>query len=180
MHFTQCEDQSGISPTPPFDWTAKKTRYKYTDKKESLLYISCFSFSFLYLFSNMKSLHCVYSANRFADQYTLDLEGFVSNKMINQIDINNQKQMSPHEFTATINTFNTAAWHYPPPNRIGTGSLNYYLFCLSTIVLVAVITAIHYTHQIGLILVLPFSFLLFSLIIIYWRRRKMNRVSVYL
>lgn len=50
MHFTQCEDQSGISPTPPFDWTAKKTRYKYTDKKESLLYISCFSFSFLYLF----------------------------------------------------------------------------------------------------------------------------------
>ncbi|KAG2211842.1 hypothetical protein INT47_004529 [Mucor saturninus] len=107
----------------------------------------------------MKSLHCVYSANRFADQYTLDLEGF----------------MSPHEFTATINTFNTAAWHYPPPSRIGTGSLNYYLFCLSTIVLVAVITAIHYTHQIGLILVLPFSFLLFSLIVIYWRRRKMNR-----
>ncbi|KAI7886865.1 uncharacterized protein EV154DRAFT_521021 [Mucor mucedo] len=83
--------------------------------------------------------------------------------------------MSPHEFTATINTFNTAAWHYPPPSRIGTGSLNYYLFCLSTIVLVAVITAIHYTHQIGLILVLPFSFLLFSLIVIYWRRRKMNR-----
>lgn len=35
----------------------------------------------LYLFSfhtNMKSLHCVYSGNRFADQYTLDLEGFVS------------------------------------------------------------------------------------------------------
>lgn len=86
--------------------------------------------------------------------------------------------MSPHEFTATINTFNTAAWHYPPPSRIGTGSLNYYLFCLSTIVLVAVITAIHYTHQIGLILVLPFSFLLFSLIVIYWRRRKMNRVNV--
>lgn len=26
----------------------------------------------------MKSLHCVYSGNRFADQYTLDLEGFVS------------------------------------------------------------------------------------------------------
>lgn len=86
--------------------------------------------------------------------------------------------MSPHEFTATINTFNTAAWHYPPPNRIGTGSLNYYLFCLSSIVLVAVITAIHYTHQIGLILVLPFSFLLFSLVIIYWRRRKMNRVII--
>lgn len=25
----------------------------------------------------MKSLHCVYNKNRFADQYTLDLEGFV-------------------------------------------------------------------------------------------------------
>lgn len=28
----------------------------------------------------MKSLHCVYSKNQFADQYTLDLEGFVRNK----------------------------------------------------------------------------------------------------
>lgn len=25
----------------------------------------------------MKSLHCVYNGGRFADQYTLDLEGFV-------------------------------------------------------------------------------------------------------
>lgn len=32
----------------------------------------------------MKSLHCVYSGNRFADQYTLDLEGFVS---VNDQDI---------------------------------------------------------------------------------------------
>ncbi|KAG2234868.1 hypothetical protein INT48_000531 [Thamnidium elegans] len=107
----------------------------------------------------MKSLHCVYSGNRFADQYTLDLEGF----------------MSPHEFTATINTFNTAAWHYPPPNRMGSGSLNYYLFCLSSVILVAVIIAIHYTHQIGFVLVLPFSFLAVSMIIVYWRRRKMIR-----
>lgn len=26
----------------------------------------------------MKSLHCVYNKDRFADQYTIDLEGFVN------------------------------------------------------------------------------------------------------
>jgi hypothetical protein len=26
----------------------------------------------------MKTLHCVYNSGRFADQYTLDLEGFVN------------------------------------------------------------------------------------------------------
>lgn len=85
--------------------------------------------------------------------------------------------MSPHEFTATINTFNTAAWHYPPPNPMGSGSLNYYLFCLSSMILVAVIISIHYTHQIGLVLVLPFSFLFCSMILVYWRKRQMSRVK---
>jgi hypothetical protein len=85
--------------------------------------------------------------------------------------------MSPHEFTATINTFNTAAWHYPPPIPIGTGPLNYYLLCLSSVILIGVLVAIHFTHQIGMILLLPFSFLLFSMIIIYWRKRQTNKVS---
>jgi c-di-AMP phosphodiesterase-like protein len=84
--------------------------------------------------------------------------------------------MTPHEFSATMNTFNTAAWHYPPPKPIGTGSLNYYLLCLSCVILISIIIAIHYTHQIALILLLPFSFLVFSTMIIYWRRRKMSRV----
>lgn len=101
----------------------------------------------------------VYSGDRFADQYTLDLEGF----------------MSPHEFTATINTFNTAAWHYPPPKPLGSNSLNYYTVALFTIILFGVITAIHYTHRMGLILVLPFSFLTISMAIIYWRRKQMKK-----
>ncbi|CAO0793732.1 unnamed protein product [Mucor circinelloides] len=103
----------------------------------------------------MKSLHCVYSGNRFADQYTLDLEGF----------------MSPHEFTATINTFNTAAWHYPPPSPF-TGSINCYLICLAALILTAVIAAIHHTHQIGFILALPFTFLFISMIVIYYRKKQ--------
>lgn len=87
--------------------------------------------------------------------------------------------MSPHEFTATISTFNTAAWHYPPPIAVGssTSGVNYYLVCLSFIILIGVITAIHYTHQIGMILLLPFSFLVFSMILIYWRRRQTKKVK---
>lgn len=86
--------------------------------------------------------------------------------------------MSPHEFAATINTFNTAAWHYPPPKPMGVSSLNYYLVCLSIILLFAVVMAIHHTHQIGLILVIPFTFLFGSMVVIYWKRRQMKRVSI--
>ncbi|KAI8994488.1 hypothetical protein BDB01DRAFT_772993 [Pilobolus umbonatus] len=109
----------------------------------------------------MKSLHCVYSKDRFANQYTLDLEGF----------------MSPHEFTATINTFNTAAWHYPPPSSFGVGSIHFYFFCLSILILSSIIIAIHYTHQIGLMLALPFSFLLLNMVMIGWNKRQKKRVG---
>lgn len=84
--------------------------------------------------------------------------------------------MSPHEFTATINTFNTAAWHYPPPTSF-TGSINYYLICLATLILAAVIVAIHRTHQIGFLLTLPFTFLFTSIIVIYYRKRQKSKVS---
>jgi hypothetical protein len=86
--------------------------------------------------------------------------------------------MSPHEFTATINTFNTAAWHYPPPLAFGTGYLHIYLFCIAFTVLASVITAIHYTHHISLILALPFSFLTICMTVIGWRRRQRNRVRI--
>ena len=85
--------------------------------------------------------------------------------------------MSPHEFAATINTFNTAAWHYPPPKPIGVSSVNYYLVCLFTLILFAVVISIHYTHHIVLILVLPFSFLFISMVVIYWKRKQIKKVE---
>lgn len=84
--------------------------------------------------------------------------------------------MNPHEFTATINTFNTAAWGYPPPSPL-TGAVQFYLICASTIIIATVFVVVHHTSQMGFILILPFSFLTICLAVIYYRRRQRNRVS---
>lgn len=83
--------------------------------------------------------------------------------------------MSAHEFAATINTFNIAAWHYPPPSPI-SGAMYFYLLCLSTLLVTTIFVAIHHTHQMGLMLALPFSFLIISMTIIYYRRKQREKV----
>jgi glycerol uptake facilitator-like aquaporin len=85
--------------------------------------------------------------------------------------------MSTHEFTATINTFNTAAWHYPPPNPF-EGSAVFYTCFFITFILVGAIATIHRTEQQGFVLlVLPFLFLVCSSLIVYYRKRQRQRVK---
>lgn len=83
--------------------------------------------------------------------------------------------MNPHEFTATINTFNTAAWNCPPPTRL-TGATQFYLICASTIIITIIFVTIHQTNQMGFMLMLPFSFLSLCLMVIYYRRRQRIKV----
>lgn len=84
--------------------------------------------------------------------------------------------MNPHEFTATINTFNTAAWNCPPPARI-TGVTQFYLVFASTIMITTIFVVIHQTNQMGLTLFFPFLFLTACLTFIYYRRRQRSRVT---
>ncbi|KAI7902116.1 uncharacterized protein BX663DRAFT_543587 [Cokeromyces recurvatus] len=104
----------------------------------------------------MKVLHCTYSKNKFADKYTLDLEGF----------------MSPREFTTTINTFNTAAWRYPPPVSIGSSISHTVFVCLIIVIFISLMTIIRQTNQMELIWIPPFSLLAIIIIIIYYRHRQ--------
>ncbi|KAI9315660.1 hypothetical protein BX666DRAFT_1957863 [Dichotomocladium elegans] len=103
----------------------------------------------------MKSMHCVYRNGCFDDQYTLELEGF----------------MSRTEFASTMNTFNAAAIHHPPPPSISSSRLVLFNMCTTISILCSIGLAIHYTHHVYLLLVIPISFLTFSLVIISWRRR---------
>ncbi|KAI8348847.1 hypothetical protein EDC96DRAFT_520510 [Choanephora cucurbitarum] len=106
----------------------------------------------------MKSLHCVYNKKCFANQYTLDLDGF----------------MTPHEFASTINTFNAAAWHYPPPSPIHRSTS--VLFLLLGLLLIATTAfLIQQTHRVSTVLALPLFFLLCSMAFILYRRRQKQR-----
>lgn len=87
--------------------------------------------------------------------------------------------MSPHEFTATINTFNTAAWHYPPPNP-SEGSVTFYICLFVICLLIGATTTIYRTQQQGFVLLaLPFVFLVCSGMVMYYRKRQRRRVGIY-
>ncbi|ORX47235.1 hypothetical protein DM01DRAFT_1410341 [Hesseltinella vesiculosa] len=102
----------------------------------------------------MKSIQCPLFHRRFDDQYSLDLQGF----------------MSPQEFASVINTFNEAVYHTPPPPNLSSSLATILFACFSTLVILVVIASIHYTHHLSLILIIPTTFLLLTTIILAWRR----------
>ncbi|KAI9300136.1 hypothetical protein BJ944DRAFT_273458 [Cunninghamella echinulata] len=103
----------------------------------------------------MKSIHCVMSNRHFDDQYTLNLDGF----------------MTPQEFLSTMTTFNQLVEKNPPPPSLSSGLCTMLFACFSTIVILLVIAFIHYTRHLAFILILPFTFLFLSGLLILWRRR---------
>ncbi|KAI8149718.1 hypothetical protein BJV82DRAFT_589035 [Fennellomyces sp. T-0311] len=103
----------------------------------------------------MKSMHCIYRQGRFDDQYTLELNGF----------------MTRQEFAATMNSFNSVVLRHPPPPSLSSGRIAFVISCIATSVLCAIVLAIHYTHHMAMMLAIPFSFLTLSIVLITWRRR---------
>ncbi|KAI9480315.1 MAG: hypothetical protein EXX96DRAFT_537599 [Benjaminiella poitrasii] len=83
--------------------------------------------------------------------------------------------MSPHEFAATINTFNTAAWRYSPPAPYGTTVYYAIFICLTTITFISAMTVVHRTHQMEFIFIVPFSLLVLSMFIMYYRQRQRQK-----
>ncbi|RCH89028.1 hypothetical protein CU097_011199 [Rhizopus azygosporus] len=101
----------------------------------------------------MKSLHCVYNNGRFADDYTPDLQGF----------------MSPHDFISIMNTFNSVAESFSPYVPMAT---NIFMAVVTFISLITMIGTIRYTQHVEVVLVLPISFLCITVLLIIWRRRR--------
>ncbi|KAJ8657851.1 hypothetical protein O0I10_006379 [Lichtheimia ornata] len=103
----------------------------------------------------MKSMRCSYRNGRFDDQYTLDLEGF----------------MTRQEFAGVMHAFNAAAQRHPPPPSFTSGRMATLILCTGASILCSVGLAIYYTHHIALLLGIPFSFVALSSILVAWRRR---------
>ncbi|KAL1934946.1 hypothetical protein VTP01DRAFT_4086 [Rhizomucor pusillus] len=105
----------------------------------------------------MKSLRCSYRNGHFDDQYSFELEGF----------------MTKQEFAATINSFNSIARSNPPPPPLSSGRLLLFVFCICSCLLSATLLAMHYTHHGSLILAAPLL-ILFLLVAIHGWRRKLK------
>ncbi|KAI7875019.1 hypothetical protein K492DRAFT_183264 [Lichtheimia hyalospora FSU 10163] len=103
----------------------------------------------------MKSMRCSYRNGRFDDQYTLDLEGF----------------MTRQEFAGVMHAFNAAAQRHPPPPSFTSGRMATLILCTGASILCSVGLAIYYTHHVALLLGIPFSFVALSSILVAWRRR---------
>ncbi|KAI8086558.1 uncharacterized protein BX664DRAFT_360082 [Halteromyces radiatus] len=103
----------------------------------------------------MKSIHCVMSHRHFDNQYTFDLDGF----------------MTAQEFASTMTAFNEVAQHNPPPPSLSSGTSTALIASFSTLIILTVIGSIHYTHHLYFILVIPFTLISFSCILMGWRRR---------
>ena len=87
--------------------------------------------------------------------------------------------MNRQEFASTMNSFNNIVQNHPPPPSLSSGRIAFFILCLSTSILCAIVLGIHYTHHIAMLLAVPFSFLLLSIIVIAWRRRLKSQVKLY-
>ncbi|KAI8063722.1 uncharacterized protein B0P05DRAFT_555427 [Gilbertella persicaria] len=67
--------------------------------------------------------------------------------------------MSPHEFSPTALN----------------GSIGYFFILILMILIAMTVFCIQYTHQLGVVLALPFGFLFCSMLVIYYRRRQKHR-----
>lgn len=128
----------------------------------------------------MKSLRCSYRNGHFDDQYSFELEGFVSFlRYISSFHANGSDvcwQMTKQEFAATINSFNSIARSNPPPPPLSSGRLLLFVFCICSCLLSATLLAMHYTHHGSLILAAPLLILFLLVAIHGWRRKLKAKV----
>ncbi|KAI8381468.1 uncharacterized protein BYT42DRAFT_566631 [Radiomyces spectabilis] len=104
----------------------------------------------------MKSVHCIFNHGRFDDQYTLELDGFISQQ----------------EYFATMNSFNNVARRHRPPPSLQSGVSTGLIVCIGTTMISAVIVAMRYQQPMPLVMSLPLLLLLLSVTIVAWRRRQ--------
>lgn len=81
--------------------------------------------------------------------------------------------MSTCEFLRIMNTFNSMAQKHPP---FVPAAINTWIVCFTFFVLLMIMSTMHYTNHVEIILIIPFLFSFLSILSLFWKSKRQRKV----